>query len=122
MSIDEVRAWFVARGGGITAPEQLLYERLAGQLAPGEVLEVVTPVNCNNSLGHLALTDQRLIHIGGHVLKGMTIVSVPRADITGFKIAGFLLPKGTVTHKGGKMKLVGGLKPQLRAIAQQLGY
>lgn len=122
MSIDEVRAWFVAHGGGITAGEQLLYERLAGQLAAGEALEQAMAVNCDGAMGHMVLTDQRLIHIGTNILKGMVVVSIPRADVTGFKIGGLLIHKGTVTHRGGKLKLMGALKPQMRALAEALGY
>lgn len=119
MSIDEVRAWFVERGGGISEADRLLYERVAGQLEPGETLELTTPLACNNLAGQLVLTDRRVIHIGRHML-GMKVESATRAAVTGVKSGGLLLPNVTITHKGGKMKLVGGLKPQVQALVAAL--
>ena len=120
MDIDQVRAWFIAHGHGITAADRLLYERIAGQLAPGEVLELTTPATCNNLVGTLVLTDQRIIHIASHPL-GMTVTQTARHDVTSVKSGGLLVPKTTIQHKGGTMKLAGGLKPVLRAVVVALG-
>ena len=119
MDIDEVRAWFVARGHGIGANDRLLYERVAGQLEPGETLELTTPATCNNLVGTLVLTDRRIIHIAGHPL-GMTVTQAARHDVTSVKSGGLLVPKTTIQHRGGTMRLVGGLKPVLSAMAAAL--
>ena len=120
MSIDEVRAWFVARGWGIGADERLLYERVAGLLVPGETLELESAMTCNNLPGNLILTDQRIIHVGRHML-GMKVTEIARADVTGAKRGGLLIPGIVVTHKGGKVKFAGGLKPQAKALLAALG-
>lgn len=119
MDVDQVRAWFVAHGHGIGAKDRLLYERIAGQLAPGETLELTTPATCNNLVGTLVLTDQRIIHIAGHPL-GMTVNEAARHDVTSVKSGGLLVPKTTIIHRGGTMKLVGGLKPVLGAMVAAL--
>ncbi|MBP9201818.1 MAG: hypothetical protein KBF47_17510 [Gemmatimonadales bacterium] len=120
MSIDEVRAWFVARGHGISADERLLYERVAGLLAPGEALELESAMTCNNLPGNLVLTDQRIIHIGRHML-GMKVTEVARSDVTKAKRGGLLIPGIVVEHRDGKVKFAGGLKPQAAALLAALG-
>lgn len=121
MTIEEVRAWFVGHGGGITAGEQLFYERVAGVLEPSETPELRVMINREGAIGSALLTDSRLIHIGTNLLKGMQISTVRRSDITGVDLGGLIFGKLTIKHPGGVMVLDGakGLAKQLMAA---LGY
>lgn len=121
MSIDEVRAWFVARGWGISGAEQLFYERLAGQLATGETLEQTETLLCGYASGQLVLTDQRIAHLSGPGSKSMAVTSVNRADVTSATVSGWLSPRTVIVHRGGKMKLAGGAKARVREIVAALG-
>lgn len=107
MTIDEVRAWCVARGGGISAADQLFYERLAGILEPGEVLEGRFLLSCEDALGSAVLTDHRFIHIGSSIMHGMVIREVPRPGIQAAKAGGLFVSNVTVKHAGGSWKLAG---------------
>lgn len=119
MSIDEVRAWFVARGYEIGAEARLLYERVAGQLAPDETLELEAAMTCNNMAGYLVLTDQRLIHIGTNIM-GMKITTIARSDVTSVEKSGLLIPGMLVIHRGGYVRFGGGSKPKVQALMAAL--
>lgn len=121
MTIEEVRAWFVARGGSITSGEQLFYERVSAILEPDETLELRVMINCEGAIGSALLTNHRLIHIGTVILKGMQVKAIPRSDITGVELGGLVFGKLTVRHTGGVMKFDGakGLAKQLMVA---LGY
>lgn len=115
MTIDEVRAWFVGRGWGITPGDQLFYERLATILEAGESIELAVPLNYNDAMGKTVLTDRRLIFVGNSIITGMVVESVNRADIQGASLNGLLITTLAVRHAGGTLKLSGS-----KAIAKQL--
>lgn len=115
MTIDEVRAWFVGRGGGIMPGDQLFYERLATILEADESIDGSVPLNCNNAVGRAVLTDRRLIFVGNSIITGMVVESVKRADIQGASLSGLLITTLAVRHTGGALKLSGS-----KAIAKQL--
>lgn len=121
MTIEEVRAWFVGRGWGITAADQLFYERLAGVMEPGETPELRLMLNCENAIGSAILTDRRLIHIGTDLLKGMRVTAIPRSDITGVSLGGLVLAKLTVKHAGGTTTF-GGSKVFAKQLVAALGF
>lgn len=122
MTIDETRAWFVARGWGITGADQLFYERLAGILEEGEAPEMAVAAICENAVGHAVLTDRRLLHVGGHIIKGLAVAAVNRTDILGVKLGGLVLGKVTVKRKGPSLVLGNIPKPQAKALVKALGY
>lgn len=121
MTIEEVRAWFVGRGWGIAAGQQLFYERLATILEPGESIEFAVQLNCENAIGYAVLTDRRLVHVGNNIMTGMAIQTVPRADIQGASLGGLVLAKLTIKHTGGTITFKGG-KPQAKQLVAALGY
>lgn len=121
MTIEEVRAWFVGRGGGITPSDQLFYERLAAILEAGESIELSVPLNCNNAVGRAVLTDRRLVHVGSNILTGMAVAAINRADIQGASLNGLLLATLAVRHSGGTLKL-SGPKAVAKQLMAALGY
>lgn len=122
MSIEEVRSWFVARGCGFSPAEQLFYERLAGLLRQDERPEDTTLLRCEDVIGRLVLTDRRLLHIGDHPKRGMVVTTVPRADVTGIKVTGLLIPRVTISHREGTLHLAGSSKAWVAGMVQALGY
>lgn len=121
MSVEEARAWFVARGGGITPGEQLFYERVAAILEPGETLESRVLINCESAIGSALVTDRRLVHIGNVVLKGMQVKAVARADITSVELGGLIFGKLTIKHANGTLKL-DGAKELAKQFKSAIGY